>query len=85
MQITAWHQAEAVEGMYHFPTEENRDARRYCDACAHGEPVRSAGKSDHRKRARCAKKAEHLRDLGRKGAPAIIPAETPGCKYWAKR
>lgn len=85
MQITAWQRAEMVEGMFHFPTEENRDAAHSCATCAHGEPVRPAGKHDLRKRVRCAKMMPPLGNLDRKGEPAIIPAATVGCKYWAKR
>ncbi len=85
MEITSWQRAEATEGMYHFPTEENRDARIHCAACAHGEPAPPAGKGDHRKRVRCAKLAASLNDMGFKGKTELIPAETVGCHYWAKR
>ncbi len=84
MKVTAWQRAALLEGMYHFPTEENRDAHRHCADCVHGKPARPAGKGDHRKRVRCAKLAASLKDMGFKGETEIIPAGAPGCHYWAK-
>ncbi len=85
MKVTAWQRAEVMEGLFHFPTEENRDAQHSCATCAHGDPVRPMGKSDHRKRVRCAKLAASLKDSGFNGKTATIPAATVGCHYWAKR
>ncbi len=85
MEITSWQRDTLLEGMYHFPTEENRDAHRHCADCAHSEPALPARKDDHRKRVRCAKLAAWLKHIGFKGKTEIIPAGAPGCHYWAKR
>ncbi len=85
MEVTEWQRAATKSGMVHFATEENRDARRYCGGCAHGEQVHGAVKGDMRNRARCRKMARALKERGSKGKPEIIEAGTPGCKHWEAR
>ncbi len=84
MEITEWQRRAAQEGMYHFPTEGNREAERYCAGCASGEPQQSTA-SDLRNRVRCRKLMAHRRNIGLKGEPEVIPAGTPGCKHWEAR
>ncbi len=82
MDPTDWQRAETQPGMYHFPTEANREAKQYCAGCEHGE---QGFARELPNRVRCIKMRKALRGLGRKGEPDVISTGTPGCEYWAKR
>ena len=84
-EISDWQRAEYRPGMVHFPTEANRDTKRYCSGCAHGKPVGKPKEHGFEARVRCAKMVAHLKSIGIKGKPASIKAAAPGCKYWEKR
>ena len=84
MEISDWQRAQMRPGMYHFPTEENRDANRFCSGCASGMEVRKVG-GEIRNRVRCAKMVAVFKSRGGLRSPAIIEAGTPGCAHWARR
>ena len=72
VEITKWQYAEVRDGMYHFPTEENRIANRYCSGCEHGKIVGKPAEYGFEPRVRCKKTKAERAARGIKGDPPTI-------------
>lgn len=78
--LTRWQRDNSVPGMFYWPEEVHAAAGKLCGVCQHAyQPAAAADKI------RCVKAAAAMRESGRRGKPALVPGDTPGCKYWEAR